>query len=352
MIIKNYSSSGSEKHRQEWQKHSNKSQATKIYKGIVVTKKGCLEELKNFTIIESGHPVPDTNSVKAGDSIIELLKDRSKDDLIINLISGGASSLLCAPLSIENGISLTLEDKQSVNKLLLNCGADIHEINTIRKHLSKLKGGRLSELIYPAESLNIILSDVVGDEMDVIGSGPTSPDPTTFNDVLKIIQKYNLLYKIPENALNVIKLGVEGKIPETPKPDSKIFKSVKNILIGTNHHALIAAKAEAEKLGFNALILTSSLTGESKEAGNFFASIGYDAYKHKTFGKLPVCIISGGETTVTIKGKGLGGRNMEMALSFLANIGKSEEISKHLFFFHQEPTAATDRQMRQAHLQI
>jgi len=310
----------------------------RIDSGIIAVKYGHTENLKRIKLIEAGHPVPDEGSINAANAILSFIKNAGKDDLIINLISGGGSAVMCSPYTSASGQSLTLEEKQSVSKILLACGANIHEINCLRKHLSNVKGGRLAEIMYPARSLNLILSDVVGDNLDAIASGATVPDSTTFATVMEIVERYSLKDKLPQRVMEHFRAGVEGKITDTPKPGSEIFNSTTNILIGTNHHALLAAEEEAKKLGCSTEILTSVLTGEAREIAHFFAAIGRNACQWKDRKDLPLCVIAGGETTVTLKGNGLGGRNQEMALSFMDDIGRSSKHAERIFFL----SAGTD----------
>jgi len=310
----------------------------RIDSGIIAVKYGHTEKLKRITLMEAGHPVPDEGSVRAAGAIIDFIQKAGKDDLIINLVSGGGSAVMCSPCTTGSGQCLPLEEKQSVSKILLACGADIHEINCIRKHLSNVKGGRLAEIMYPARSLNLILSDVVGDNLDAIASGATVPDPTTFSDVMKIVERYSLADKLPKGVMEHFRAGAEGKILDTPKPGSEIFNNTTNILIGTNHHALLAAEDEAKKLGCSTLVLTSVLTGEAREIAHFFAAIGRDACRWRDRKSLPLCVIAGGETTVTLKGTGLGGRNQEMALSFMDDMGRSPGFAERIFFI----SAGTD----------
>jgi len=310
----------------------------RINSGIIAVKYGHTEKLKTIKLMEAGHPVPDEGSINAANAILGFIKEAGKDDLIINLISGGGSAVMCSPYTGPGVIPITLEEKQSVSKLLLACGADIHEINCIRKHLSNVKGGRLAELMYPAQSVNLILSDVVGDNLDAIASGATVPDHTTFSNVMEIVNRYDLTKKLPPKVMELFRAGDEGKIPDTPKPGSEIFTTAANILIGTNHHALLACADEAGKLGCRTGILTSALTGEARETAHFFAAIGRDACAWRDQNKLPLCVIAGGETTVTLKGDGLGGRSQEMALSFLNNLGRSPKNADRIFFL----SAGTD----------
>ena len=310
----------------------------RIDSGLVAVKYGHTESLKKIRLIEAGHPVPDEASINAARSILSYIKDAREDDLVINLVSGGGSAVLCSPYTGSYGMQVTLEDKQKVSKLLLSCGAEIHEINCIRKHLSNVKGGRLAEMMYPARSVSFILSDVVGDDLDAIASGATVPDTTTFGDVMDIIERYNLEEKMPGIVMDLFRAGAAGKIQDTPKPGSSVFDKTLNILIGTNRHALLAASEEAEKLGCKTEILTSTLTGEAREISHFFSAMARDACRWRKTEELPICFIAGGETTVTLTGTGLGGRNQEMALSFLNDSGKLKQYSGRIFFL----SAGTD----------
>ena len=281
----------------------------RIHKGVVVTKHGYVAPLSRIELLEGGHPLPDAEGIKGTKRILKLISDLDENDLVICLISGGGSALLVSP---SPGISL--KDIKELTDQLLRCGADIKEINTIRKHISQVKGGRLAQMAHPAHVITLILSDVIGSRLDSIASGPTAPDTTTFSNCLKIIQKYELRDRIPPSILGHLKKGAQGKIEETPKPGSPIFKRVKNFIIGSNSLALEAARQKAEDLGFNTAILSRPVSGDTTRA----------AVKHATFAKTiqeigdpispPACLISGGETTVKIKGRGLGGRNQEFVL--------------------------------------
>lgn len=286
-----------------------------IESGSVITKYGhCLLHYRpeKIRFYEAGHPVPDENGLRGTEEIIRLIKDSDENTLIICLISGGGSALLVSPYK-----GITLKDKQKVTDLLLKAGASIEELNTVRKHISKVKGGRLAELAYPSKIVSLILSDVIGDKLDVIASGPTSPDTSTFSDALKVMEKYSLLNKSPQNVLEVLNKGVKGLIPETPKGKDKIFKKVDNIIIGSNKKALKAAKYTSEKLGFHTEILSSEISGEARDVGRWLAR---KALETKGKGQRARCLISGGETRVAVKGHGIGGRNMELALSFAIEI--------------------------------
>lgn len=288
----------------------------KISNGLVVVKTGHTEKLQYIDLLEAAHPIPDESCVTAANKIADLCREADENTLIINLISGGGSALLTAPYQGGDHL-LTLDDIQRVTGLLLSCGAVIQELNIIRKHLSALQGGRLAELASPATMISLILSDVIGDPLDAIASGPTVPDSTRWQDVGTIIQKYNLTEKLPKGVKNIVVDGLAGLVDETPKERSEIFKTVKNILIGTNISALRAASDKAEVLGYTPVILTSQLSGEAREVAKFFSAMCKDMVRDRLAFKRPACFIAGGETTVTLRGKGLGGRNQEMAMAYM-----------------------------------
>ena len=291
----------------------------KIDDGIVVTKYNFRSELERIQVLEASHPLPDKNGIEASKMIVEICKNAREDDIIINLISGGASSLLPSPAD-----NITLEDKIKTTEILLRAGATIQELNTVRKHISLIKGGQLGKYVYPATIINLIISDVIGDHLDVIGSGLTVPDPTTFEDSWNVVIKYKLENKIPYSVNNYLRDGIEGKAPETPKPNNPIFKNVNNFIIGNNWIALSAIKNAAEDKGYNSKTISSTLEGEANNAGKFIAQIAkeYSLSKVK-----PVCIIFGGETTVTVRGKGKGGRNQELSLSTAIEIDRNKNIA-------------------------
>jgi glycerate 2-kinase len=287
-----------------------------IDEGIVITKYGhCTgPEFKKIRVHEAGHPLPDESGVRATNEIVDLLKKADADTLVICLISGGGSALLVSPCE---GVSLG--DKQAITDLLLRSGANIHELNTVRKHLSMVKGGRLAELAYPARTISLIISDVMGDSLDVIASGPTSPDGTTFAEALAIVKRYGLIERVPGSVLEVLDKGAQGLFPETPKHKDTIFEKVCNVIIGNNGRALHAAREKAGSLRFQAEIVSDAVAGEARDVGRDLArkAIEIKSAKHSS---QPVCLISGGETTVTVAGNGRGGRNMELALSFASEI--------------------------------
>jgi glycerate 2-kinase len=313
----------------------------RITKGLVSVKYGHEEKLSRIEVAQAGHPTPDANGVAAAGRIAAMVRGADERTLILNMISGGGSALLPCPLVHEGGgeaVRLTLGDKQGITRALLACGADITEINCVRKHISGVKGGRLLHLMEPATSLNFILSDVVGDRLDTIASGLTTYDDTTFEEALSIIEKYKLGDAAPKNVLRAIELGARGKIGETPKRGDPAADFATNILIGSNHAALVAARDKAEALGYAVAALTCALTGEAREAAKFFFGIARDVRKNGLLVAPPACVIAGGETVVSLKGDGKGGRNQEMALAFLAELAKDEQGGERIYFL----SASTD----------
>ena len=293
-----------------------------IVKGTVTVKYGYGEELERIHVCEAGHPIPDEAGMKGTRDILRLVQGLTSHDLVLCLISGGGSALM--PLPSEG---ITLNEKQDTTQLLLNCGATINEINTIRKHISQIKGGRLAEAVYPATLISLILSDVIGDPLDIIASGPTVPDESTFKDCLQIVKRYGLQKKIPASVLIHIKEGTKGKREETPKPGDEIFEKTQNLIIGNNLLAIKEAQRVSENLGYNTLILSSSIIGETREVAKVHTAIAMEVLNSGNPVKKPACIISGGETTVTIKGGGLGGRNQEFALAAAQEIDGLQEIT-------------------------
>jgi glycerate-2-kinase len=279
--------------------------------GVAIARRGAMPGPKPDGRIawhEAGHPLPDEGGLLATMEVMGIARQAERDDLVVCLISGGASALLVAPYP---GISLV--DKQRTTDLLLRAGADIRELNTVRKHLSAVKGGRLAALAFPAAVVSLILSDVIGDYLDVIASGPTAPDGTTYRDAQGVIDGYGLASAIPSAVSSLLARGARGLIPETPKPGDPLFDRVENTIVGSGRLAIDAARRRALALGLDARVISTVIRGEARDAGRWFA--GQAAASRGEKGK-PVCLISGGETTVTVKGSGLGGRNMELALAF------------------------------------
>jgi glycerate 2-kinase len=253
------------------------------------------------------HPVPSEASNKAAERALELASSLMEHDSLLVLVSGGGSALWCAPWGV------TLEEKQVLTQALLRSGADIHELNTVRKHVSKIKGGRLAQAT-KAKVTALLLSDVVGDDPAVIASGPTVADPSTFREALEVLDHYNLEFpKVREH----FEKGIRGEIPESPKPDNEVFTRVENKIIGSNRVLLEAARTYLQQQGHNAVILSDCFTGEAKELARFHAATVQSIYKYDEPFQRPVILLSGGEATVTVKGQGKGGRNQEFALWLL-----------------------------------
>lgn len=281
----------------------------RIGKGLIVVKYGYSSKLSVIRTKEASHPIPDKAGLSGAKQIVELLGECGEKDLVISLISGGGSALL--PLPVD-GISL--DEKQKVTQVLLGCGASIHELNTIRKHLSVTKGGGLARAAFPATVINLMLSDVVGDDMDVIASGPFVPDRSTFAGALGIIENYKISSQIPAKVLDYLKKGSKSESPETPKPGDHIFTKVIDLIVGSNIIACKAASRKAKELGYNPLILSSMIEGNTTDVAYVHAGIAFEVVSSGNPIDRPACIISGGETTVVVKGGGLGGRNQEFAL--------------------------------------
>ena len=281
-----------------------------ISDGLIVTKYGHALPLRRIKLVEAAHPIPDPAGIRAVHETRELLRGLGKDDIVLVLISGGGSALWPAPAE-----GITLEEKQEVTHLLLRAGATIRELNAVRKHLSAIKGGQLAKWASPARVISLIMSDVIGDPIDFIASGPTAPDTTSFSDALAIIQKYGL--ELPQDVRERFQQGSRGNIPETPKPGDPVFKNVENYVIGNNRLLIDAAMHKARELQFNTLILGTEIEGEAKDIGRFFAAMTRETARNcgDPVG-LPACILAAGETTVTVRGHGVGGRNQEMALAW------------------------------------
>lgn len=287
----------------------------KLFRAVVVTKYGHHYPLRKTKLLEAGHPVPDANGLAASKEISSLMTQAGERDLVIVVISGGGSALLPAP---PQGISL--EDKMAVTGSLLGCGATINEINTVRKHLSTLKGGGMAQIAAPASVLTLILSDVVGDPLDVIASGPTVPDLSTFADALEVIKHYHIELEVPQKVLTYLQRGVVGELPETPKPHEHCFRNTLNVLVGNNTMAVFAAAAKARELGYKSLVLSTTMTGETRSVAKMHAALAREIVTSGNPLPPPACLISGGETTVTLNGDGKGGRNQEFALAAALDI--------------------------------
>ena len=281
-----------------------------IAAGAVNVKYGYGVPTQVVRVTEAGHPVPDESAIAGTARIVELLAGLGESDLVLCVISGGGSSLLTLPAP---GISLA--DLQILTAVLLACGATIGEINTVRKHISQVKGGRLARLAAPASLVSLILSDVVGDPLDVVASGPTVPDETTFADAWAVLERRGILESVPLSVRDHLRRGLERRVEETPKPGDPLFARVSNITVGNNRLAAEAAVSRAKELGLQGLLLTTHLEGEAREAGRVLAALGREVVQNADPIPAPACLVLGGETTVTLRGPGRGGRNQEMALA-------------------------------------
>lgn len=282
----------------------------RLTNGIVIVKEGYAgEQGLHVRVLEAGHPVPDERGVAGTEKIVQLLKDTRPDDLVMCLISGGGSALLTWPAE-----GATLEDLRALTETLLASGASINEINALRKHLDQVKGGRLARLAAPAQVVTLILSDVVGDPLDVIASGPTVADQSTFEMAYQVLERYDLIDRAPAMIVNIIQRGRLGQLAENPKPGDRLFQDVNNVVIGSNHQAAQAAVDQARVYGFEAMLLTTYLQGEARHAGRLLAAVARQIAASGQPIKRPACVVAGGETTVTLRGDGYGGRNQEVAL--------------------------------------
>ena len=277
--------------------------------GIIVVNERQKRRKGGILMREAGHPVPDKRSGLAGKEILQFARSLTREDLLIVVISGGASSLLVAPAA-----NLRLAEKQKVTRLLLRSGASIQEVNVVRKHLSAIKGGRLAEAT-SATVIGLMLSDVLKDDLGTIGSGPTAPDRSTFQDAKTILRSYGIWKRIPQPVRNHVQKGIRRTVPETPKPGSPVFRRVDNHVIGNNAMAIKRIAATAKSMGLRPVVLSTTLTGEAREVGHMVGALAKQGHTVGQPISRPACFIWGGELTVTVKGKGKGGRAQEFALS-------------------------------------
>jgi glycerate 2-kinase len=304
----------------------------RLTSGRITVKYGHTVPLKKVEIKEAGHPIPDEEGIAGAEGISSIASQAGERDLVFCVISGGGSALLVSPAE-----GITLEEKQATTSELLACGASIEEINTVRKHLSRVKGGQLARACWPATVVTLILSDVVGDPLDVIASGPTVPDSSTFGECLRIVNRYALAGRLPPSVMERIEAGAKGALPETPKEGEKIFERVQNEIVGNSLSAVLAAGRKAEALGYTPLILSTRIEGETREVAHVHAAIFREVLATGFPLAPPACILSGGETTVTLKGKGKGGRNQEFSLAVALHIRGEDRI-----FFLSGGTDGTD----------
>ncbi len=293
----------------------------RIKRGVIVVPYGSnVKMLDCVEVLEAGHPIPDTNGVKAAQHIIELAESCKENTLAVFLLSGGASALIPLP---ADGVSL--EDKIEITNLLMKSGANIHELNTVRKHISAIKGGQLAKALSRSRVVSLILSDVVGDDIATIGSGPTAPDVTTYTDALQILERRGIIDKTPSSILTRLRRGASGEIPETPKPSDNIFKHVTNIVIGGNFDACRAAASFMRRSGYRSMIVSSHLEGEAREVGRAFSSVALSVERYGVPLKRPCAFVIGGETTVSVRGDGVGGRNQELVLAAVEKLADTRK---------------------------
>jgi glycerate 2-kinase len=286
----------------------------RIAAGLIVVKEGHTEPLEIIEQIEASHPVPNEAGIMGAQRILDMARAADEKTLVICLISGGASALLIAPVG-----GVTLQDKQETTRLLLNAGADIFELNAVRKHLSQVKGGRLARAAMPAQVVTLIVSDVIGDPLDVIASGPTAPDTSTFNDAWAAIAKFGLQRMLPPRVADYLRRGLAGKVPDTVKADDACMARTRNVIVASIRQALAAAEQRSAQLGFSTKTISDTLQGEASDAARLLAQAARDELAAMQANERR-CLLWGGETIVTVRGTGKGGRNQELALVFALEI--------------------------------
>jgi len=292
--------------------------------GLLVTKYGHVDpglDTGPIEVVEAGHPVPDEAGREGTRRLADLLTRAGSRDLVLAVLSGGGSALLSLPAS-----SLKLDDVQETTEFLLRAGATIVELNAVRKHLSQIKGGGMARLAGQARVASLVLSDVVGDPLDVIASGPLSPDPTTFDDALQVLARYDLLARVPAAVRHRLEAGRRGDVPETPKPGMALFDRVQTVIVGSNRLAAEAAVEAARGWRLNALLLSTYVEGEAREVARVAAALAKEVAHHGRPMARPACLVWGGETTVTVHGEGKGGRNQELALAAALALESLEEV--------------------------
>lgn len=293
----------------------------KISAGLIVVKTDHTARLTIIEQIEASHPVPNEAGIAGTQQILQMVRGADEKTLVICLISGGASALLVAPIE-----GITLQDKQEMTRMLLNAGATINELNAVRKHLSAVKGGRLAQAAFPAQLVTLIVSDVIGDPLDVIASGPTSPDNSTFAEAWAMIEKFGLQEKLPLRVADYLQRGMAGQVPETVKANHSCLAGTNNLIVASIRQALAAAQDKAAQLGFVTKTMSDKLQGEARDAARFLVQAAHT----EMTGIKPNerhCLLNGGETTVTVHGTGMGGRNQELALAFALGIEGNQHMS-------------------------
>ncbi len=286
--------------------------------GLVSTKYGHVNELQMLQVLEADHPIPDENSVKCAEESTRIASRLGEGDLLLVLISGGASAIWCSPVD-----GITLSDKQSVTSQLLSCGATIQELNAVRKHLSGIKGGRLAEAAYPARVVSLVLSDVIGDDLSSISSGPTVGDPSTYLDATEVLAKYHVRRSVPAAVLSHLQAGIDGDIPETP---TSISDNDIHLIVGSNKLARDAAESLGDSLGYNTYVVREPVKGEARKAAAHLCNVARKIKAGDGPVPPPAVLVAGGETTVKVTGHGKGGRNQEMALAAAIELERTDGI--------------------------
>jgi len=303
----------------------------RLHAGLVVVKEGHAEPTRIVQVLEAGHPVPDDRAVEAGRRILALAHRAREDDLVFCVLSGGGSALLEMPAP-----GIPLDDLQATTQVLLACGATIHEINVLRKHLSQIKGGQLARAVHPAWLVTLVLSDVVGNPLDVIASGPTVPDASTWQDAWAVVTRYGLEERLPPAVVARLRAGLRGQVPETPKPGDPVFERTCTLVVADNAQAAQAAREQAASLGYHALVLTTYLEAQAAEVGKMLAALGKEVLLRGNPVSAPACLVLGGESTVVLgEHPGKGGRNQEVALAAALAL---EGVDRHI----QVAALATD----------
>jgi glycerate 2-kinase len=293
----------------------------RIAAGLIVVKDGHTAPLDIIEQVEAAHPVPNEAGIAGTQRILHMVRSAGEKTLVICLLSGGASALLVAPVE-----GVTLQDKQDATRLLLNAGASINELNAVRKHLSAVKGGRLAQAAFPAPLVTLIVSDVIGDALDVIGSGPTSPDDSTFADAWAVIAKYGLQQRFPPRVMDYLQHGIAGQKPETVKANDPCLTKTRNVIVAGIRQALDAARDRAAQLGYSVLMVSDTLQGEARDAAHFLAQAARSELDAMRANERR-CLLCGGETTVAVRGTGKGGRNQELALAFALEIEGDQGVA-------------------------
>ncbi|UCF71036.1 MAG: glycerate kinase [candidate division WOR-3 bacterium] len=294
----------------------------RIDSGVIITTYGTAADLERMEVIEASHPLPDANGLQGAMRVMSLLTASDDNDLIIALISGGGSALFTMPSP-----GITLNDIQALTTQLLKCGASIHEVNAVRKHISQVKGGLLARIAYPSSVISLMISDVTEDRVDAIASGPTAPDPSTYVDAHNILKKYHLLHDTAPAIRSHIESGCRGVIPDTPKKGDAVFSKVKNMIMANNMTALRAIARKARNIGYLPFILSSRMDGDTRRSAKLFASMLKELIGPPRCLPRHTCIISGGEMTARISGRGKGGRNQDFCLALVPLIDGLDRVA-------------------------